>query len=81
MQASAPAHGPWWEGSRPFLTAQELKTGRRFTRSVALLAPWRGEIPEEAEPAKAAHSLVGKLVVTVDNIGEDTYSLARVLLA
>lgn len=64
--------------SATYYEVKELKTGKRFKRSVALLAPWRGEISVELK-RRMTDTLVGKLVVTVDNVGDDTFSLAKVL--
>ena len=82
---------------------KELRTGKTFTRSVALLAPWRGRTsrkpapqpsPEAtrdetgrangADPAPVQRSgrenlAIGQLVVTVDEVGDKAFSLAKVL--
>jgi len=67
--------------SKTYYEVKELKTGALFTRSVALLAPWRGEIPYpiETKREKRTDSLLGQLVVTVDQVGDRVFSLAKVL--
>ena len=65
--------------SETYYEVEELKTGKRFTRSVALLAPWRGDLPVELKRKPTDASLVGKLVVAVDEVEDKTFSLALVL--
>ena len=65
--------------SATYYEVKELKTGRSFNRSVALLGPWRGPAPRNPAPAEGSGPKVGQLVVAVDEVGDRTYSLARVL--
>ena len=66
--------------SRTYYVVKEVSTGKKFTRSVALLAPWRGPEPERREKDSPAKSdLVGQLVATVDEEGDEVFSLATVI--